>query len=148
MPDNLKRKTLAFLCLAVLLTALIAAALPQLDLSSGIPLPFTQGQAGALPADQSPQTTISISTFLKALLETTLVLVVAVVLFKARKGLPWKQFLLPALIVGLLTILVLYFLFALLDVHINFDLSMPEILPPAVDIHVPLLGSPPPACSG
>ncbi|HVM71850.1 MAG TPA: DUF4129 domain-containing protein, partial [Anaerolineales bacterium] len=128
---------------AVIVTVLIAAALPALDLKPGTPLPFQRDATGALPTDQSPQTTISISTFLKALLETVLVMVLVYAAYKYRKGLRGKELLLPALITGILTLIVLDILFALVYVHINFDVSAPEILPPAVNIKVPPLGAPP-----
>ncbi len=142
MPDNRKRKTLIFFLVTVILTFLVAAALPRLDLQPGTPLPAFQGAPTTTP-DQPPQTTISISTFLKAVLGSILVLVLGYFIYQARKGLHWKEILLPALVVGILTMLALYILFAVFDVHINFDFSTPDILPPAVDIKIPPLGAPP-----
>jgi hypothetical protein len=144
MSDNLKRKTLAFLLGIVLFTVLLAAALPQLNLSSGIPLPFMQGQSGTPLPGQYPQPTITVSTFLKAVLESIVVLILGYVLYKARKGLPSKQILLPALEVGILTLLALYVLFAMIGVHIDLNSQTQETLPPAVNIIVPPLGPPPP----
>jgi hypothetical protein len=144
MPDNLKRTTLAFLLLTVLVTVLLAAALPSLNLQPGQPLPFQRDTLDPLPAGQPPQTIISISTFLKALLESILALMVGFALYKSRKGLPWKEIILPALIVGILTLVALYILFVLLAVHINTDISALEILPPPVVMQAPPLGPLPP----
>jgi hypothetical protein len=144
MPDNLKRKTLAFLLLAVILTVLLAAALPALNLQPGIPLPFQRDDSGALQSNQTPQASISFGTFSKAILESILVLIIIYALFESRKGLPWKKILLPALMVGLLALIVLYILFAMLGVHINLNSSAPDVLPPAVNITPPPLGPLPP----
>ena len=98
MPDNLKRKTLAFLLLAVILTVLLAAALPALNLQPGIPLPFQRDDSGALQSNQTPQASISFGTFSKAILESILVLIIIYALFESRKGLPWKKILLLLLL--------------------------------------------------
>lgn len=144
MTDNLKRKTLAFLLLTVIVTVLIAAALPQLELKPGIPLPFLEGSQGALPSDQTPNVSISIGTFLKAVLESILVLVIAYGGYKLLKGVPWKEILIPSLFIATLALLALSILFSLLNVHINFEPLAPEILPPAVNIKGPPLGPLPP----
>jgi len=140
MPDNLKRKTLAFFILAVIVTVLIAAALPALDLQPGIPLPFQRDASGTIQADSLPQVSISMSTFLKSVLGFILVLVGAYFGYKLIRGVPWKQILVPASFLAILTFVIVAILFLFLNVHTNFDFSTPDVLPPAVNITPPALG--------
>jgi len=144
MSENLKRKTFALLLATVILTVLIAAALPKLQLEPGTPLPFQPGLPGTLQTDQPSQVSISVGTSLKAVLEFILFLVIVYIGYKLVKGVPWNQILVPALFIAILTMIALTILFFLLKVQINFEPFAPDILPPAVSINVPPLGPLPP----
>ena len=135
MPADIKRKTLTFLLLAVILTFLIAVALPQFELKPGIPLPAPEAGVGTLPTDQVPAVSVSINTFLKAVLEIILVLVMAYGSYKLLKGAPWKEILAPALKIAVLAMLVLYIFFLLARVSIKSGSFAPEILPS--DLNLP-----------
>ena len=140
MSDTLKRKTLALLLFFGILTVLIAAALPRLELKPGIPLPSQPGLAGTDQVQPVVQGSVSINTFMVALLMTILVLVLLYALYKARHAAPWKEILLRSLGIAVLTLLAVLILFSLTRVTINFAPSEPDVLPPALDVKAPLLG--------
>jgi len=144
MSEHLKRTTLAFLLLAVIVTVLLAAALPQLDLKPGSALPFQARFSEQYQTEQTPQVRISISTYLKAILWSILVVLIGYLIYKSRQNIPLKDILLPALIVAILTMVALYILFVIFNVGVNLDFSAPEIVPPAVNMTAPQLGPLPP----
>lgn len=143
MSDDAKRKRLLFLLLAASLMILIAAALPQLELKPGIPLPKWDGSAGPSPIESQPDVSISFSTFSKALLEVVGILVLVYCVYKFLRGVPWKEILGPALRIGLLTLAAIVFLFALANLHLTSESPPPEVLPPILKREGPPLGSPP-----
>jgi hypothetical protein len=135
MPADIKRKTLTFLLMAVILTALIAAALPQFELKPGVPLPASQTGVGTFSPDQAPAVSISINTYLKAVVEIVLILVIAYGSYKLLKGVPWKEILAPALKIAVSSMVVLYFFFLLARVQIKSEPFALEILPS--DLNIP-----------
>ena len=143
MSDDAKRKRLLFLLLAASLMILIAAALPQLELKPGIPLPKWEGNAGPPPIESQPDMSISFSTFSKALLEVVGILVLVYTVYKFLKGVPWKEILGPALLMALLTVVAVIILFALTNPHITSEPLAPQVLPPELKREGPPLGSPP-----
>jgi len=143
MSDDAKHKRLLFLLLAASLMILIAAALPQLELKPGIPLPKWEGSVGPSPIESQPAMSISFSTFSKALLEVVGILVLVYSVYKFLKGVPWKEILGPALLIALLTLVAVIILFALANLHITPEPPAPEVLPPILKREGPPLGSPP-----
>ncbi len=135
MPADIKRKTLTFLLMAVILTALIAAGLPQLELKPGVPLPAPQVGVGAPSPDQAPAVSVSLNTYLKAVLDIVLVLVIAYGSYKLLKGAPWRAILAPALKIAVLCMIVLSFFFLLARVQIKSEPIALEILP--ADLNIP-----------
>jgi hypothetical protein len=140
MPADIKRQTLPFLLMAVIMTVLIAAALPQFELKPGVPLPASQVGAGIPSAEQAPAVSVSINTYFEAVLEIVLVLVMAYGSYKLLKGVPWKEILAPALKIAILSMAVLCIFFLLTSVHIKSEPLAPEILPPDLKIPGPPLG--------
>jgi Domain of unknown function (DUF4129) len=144
MSDDAKRKRLIFLLLAASLMVLIAAALPQLELKPGIPLPKWEGGTLLSPIDSQPNVTISLSTFFKALLEVVGIIVAIYCLYKFLKGVPWKEILGPALQIALLAALAIVSLFAFANLNITSGSLASEVLPPELHLEEgPPLGSPP-----
>jgi hypothetical protein len=143
MSDDAKRKRLLFLLLAAGLMILIAAALPRLELKPGIPLPKWEGGAGPPPSESQPDVSISLSTFLKALLEVVGILVLVYSVYKLLRGVPWKEILGPALLIALLALVAIVILFALTNLLITTEPLAPEVLPPELKREGPPLGSPP-----
>ena len=69
MSQNVKRKTLACLLGIIILTVLVAGALPGLELKLGEPLPGQPaGTMGVPPDEFSPLPAISVNSFWKAVL--------------------------------------------------------------------------------
>ena len=143
MTDDAKRRTLTFLVLAAIVMILIAAVLPQLDLKPGIPLPNQDGGKGTLPTEDMSGVSISVNTFFKAIVEVIIVLVLVYSGYRLLTGVPWKELLVPSLFIAVVAIVALCFLFVLANAHITLKPLEPEILPPALKIDGPPLGSPP-----
>ena len=143
MPDDAKRKRLIFLLLAASLMILIAAALPQLELKPGIPLPKWEGSTRWSSIESQPEVSISFSTFFKALLAIVMILVLLYCVYNFLRGVPWKKIIGPALFTALLALVVIVFLSAVTNVHITSEPFAPEILPPEIKPAGPPLGPPP-----
>jgi hypothetical protein len=144
MSDDAKRNRLIFLLLAASLMVLIAAALPQLELKPGIPLPKWEGGTLPSPIDSQPNVTISLSTFFKALFEVVGLIVALYCLYKFLKGVPWKDILGPALRIGLVAGVAIAILFAFANLQITPGSLASEVLPPELHLEErPPLGSPP-----
>ena len=144
MSDDAKRKTFIFLLLTAGCMVLIAAALPRLDLKPGIPLPKWGGGTLTSLSESEPNVTISLSTFLKALLEAVGIIVAIYCLYKFLKGVPWKEILGPALRIALLASLAIAILFSFANLHITPGTPAADVLPPELHLEEgPPLGSPP-----
>lgn len=142
MTNETKRKTLIFLLLTLIATVIVAAALPQLALRPGIPLPEQTGISGSLPAEGYPAVSISSDTYLTAILVVvvTVVLVVIIGGFQLFKEVSWKRIAWLTLFLAILTPIVLGVLFALANIHITSSALEPEILPPELTRDGPPLG--------
>ncbi len=121
----------------------IAAALPQLELKPGIPLPKWEGSGLPSAIESQPDVSIPISTFFKALLEDVGILVSIYFVYKILRGVPWKEILGPALRIALLALVAIIILFALTNSHVTPEPLAPEVLPPELQREGPPLGSPP-----
>jgi hypothetical protein len=140
MTNEAKRKTLMFFLLAVIVTILIAAALPQLDLKSGIPLPDYKDTNAAQPAEINPFAAISLSTLMKTILAFVVVCVCLYGGYKALRGAPWKEIIGPALFIAFTAGVVLVIFFVLGRVRVNLAPQAVEILPPALKVSGPPFG--------
>jgi hypothetical protein len=121
---------------------LIAAALPRLEIEPAFPLPRWEGN-GALPAENTPEVLISVSTFFKAIIGVVIAMVLAFSSYKLLKGIAWKDLLGPLLFIALVIVVALIILFVMANVHITFKPLEAEILPPALKSNGPPLGPPP-----
>jgi len=139
MTDNAKRKLTAFLLLAVIVIILIAAALPQLELKAGIPLPRQNGGTAALPEDAPPTLSLSLNDFFKAIFAVVVVALMAYSVYQLLKGVHWKEIVGPALLVATLTVIVVCILFALINMPITSQPVATEVLPPILKIDGPPL---------
>ncbi len=90
MTGDAKLKTLACLAGVLILTIVIAAALPRLELKPGVPLPFQALGTGAmLPTEAEPLLAISISAFWRAVLGLFLVASLVYNVYRLLKGVAW-----------------------------------------------------------
>jgi hypothetical protein len=143
MTDDAKRKWLALLLLAAIMLVLIAVALPQLDLKPGIPLPKWASGTGQMPTEDMPAMSISVSTFFEAILEIIAILILAYIVYKILKGVPWKQLVGPTLSMVVVAIVVLLILFALVNINVTPVPPEMDVPPPVLKADGPPLGSPP-----
>ncbi len=147
MTDDLKRKSLAFLLLAAVATILLAAALPQLTLKPGIPLPDWGNEAGTLATDELRGVTISVNTLFKAIVVVIVGLVLAYVAYRFLRGRSWKEIFKesaePILMIVVLALIVLAIIFILTRVHVTAQPVETETLPPSIKVNGPPLGLPP-----
>jgi hypothetical protein len=132
MTADAKHRALMFLLLATLALILIAAALPQLELLPGLPLPGIETARTTEHVDDTTTVTISVGTYMKALLEVVTALVVAFVAYRLIMGVPWRDVLIPGLAIAALGLILLSILFALQGVRIKPELEAPQVLPPAL----------------
>jgi hypothetical protein len=91
MTPDLKRRILASLVGILVLTVVIAAALPQLELKPGIPLPGQDAVARSkLQSDALPLMAISVDAFWKAVLGILLLASLAYGSYKLLRGAKWN----------------------------------------------------------
>ena len=143
MTNHAKRKITAFLLLAMIVLILIAAALPQLELKPGTPLPSWVNGTGRPPVEEAPTESISVNTFLKAVLAIIAVLILAYSVYKFLAGVSWKEILGPALMIAVLAAAALFILFAVFTVRISPASLEPTRPPPIPTTDGPPLGAPP-----
>jgi len=147
MTDDIKRKTLAFFLLAVIVTALLAAALPRLKLNPGLPLPGPQHRFETPFVEPTPLASLSFSTLFKAIMGIVLTLAVLYGGYRMIKGAPWKDLVrifLSILAFTLPVMVALVILFALVNVRITRAPVEVNVPPPDLDIQGPPLGPLPP----
>ena len=140
MTNEAKRKTFFFFLVAVIVTGLIAAALPQFELKPGVPLPGYHSTSDARPAEVNPFAAISINTFFKSILAFVLVCVCIYGAYKMLRGAPWKEIIGPAALIAGIAAVVLCILFALSHIGVQPGPQNEEILPPPLRVEGPPFG--------
>ena len=92
MTSSTKHKTLIFLGLVMIITALVAAGLPQLKLQPGMPIPRIENNKLVITSIEAvPSVTITISQFAKAFLALFLTGLTIYVIYRLTRGLDWKH---------------------------------------------------------
>ena len=133
MTDTAKRKALILFGLVMLLTVILAASLPQLDLQPGMPLPrLEEGQMMLLPIEEEPLVVISVSEFLRTLFALVLAGAILYMTYKLLRGSDWRNlgsFIQPLMIVVLIMGIVIFVIMLLP----KGESSLPMELPPAVE---------------
>ena len=144
MTDATRRKSLAFLALSAILIVIIASALPQLELNPGTPIPVSQESSGALPTESFAAPTISVSTFVRAMMLIILALGMAYCGFLILRGTSFKDLLRPVLSLmglGVVASMAVVAIFALFHIHLAPGSPGAEILPPTAEIDASPLGT-------
>ena len=112
MTYNTKRKALALLGVIILVTMIVAASLPQLELQPGMPLPSMEnGQMVLAPIEEEPLIVISISEFFKVLFSLVLAGSILYVIYRILKGVGWRDlgsYFQPILVVGLISSIIMF----------------------------------------
>lgn len=92
MTNLTKRRALSYLFLTALITMLLAATLPHLELQKGIPLPGSANTGGNAPAvEEAPLIAVNISTFAKMVLALLVIMMLVYLLMKMHLGPDWKD---------------------------------------------------------
>ena len=150
MTDKAKRKALIYYLLAVMMVMLIAAGLPGMQLTSGIPLPEPpkleltpiqplpnlEESQNKSPTDTTPPAEISAITLARAILGVILTFTILFVIYKIRRKVRWQDGMTRLLVMIILAVVGLLLLFSL------FGISA-ETLPTALSVFGPSLGAPP-----
>ena len=146
MTGEAKRKTLAWLMGVVILTIVIAAALPTLELKPGVPLPLPESAPyGAPSAEALPWLAISISAFWKAVLGLFLVASLVYTVYRALKETVWiwRDVLRAILYLIPITLILVGLVLALSRVRVTLQPVELEIPPEMPEIPGPPLGAVP-----
>ena len=92
MIGSAKRNSLILLGLVMMITIMIAASLPQLDLQPGMPLPKLENDQVVIPpAEAQPTGTISVNKFFLAFVALLVAVSLLQVLYKFLRGTRWKD---------------------------------------------------------
>jgi hypothetical protein len=140
MTVDAKRVTIALFLLAVAAVVLVAAAIPQLALQPGIPLPDVDFHGEDLPPESIPVISISFVTLIKMLLGVFLLGTAVYAGYKLRNKISWREMLVPVVSIAVMALVGLAILLSLHGARIDFQTLEPETLPPEVVFEGPPLG--------
>jgi hypothetical protein len=129
MISSTKHKALIFLGLVMLVTVIIAASLPQLELQPGMPLPRLENDQVVLaPIEEEPLMAISISEFFKVLFALALAGSILYVIYKMIKSSHWKDigfYIQPIMVVSLIAAIVIFLIMLLPKTQNDLPMEMP-----------------------
>jgi hypothetical protein len=91
MPENVKRRAILYLGLAVLLTILIAASLGRARFYPGLPMPVTDGQSVAVALPELPEIKLQVNTFFFVFFSIFLAALIIVTFYRLMHGTSWKR---------------------------------------------------------
>jgi len=117
MTYSTKLKALILLGLVTLITVIIAASLPQLELQPGMPLPSVENsQVVIAPIEEEPLVAISVNEFVKILLALALAGSMLYVIYRMIKGVGWRglgSYIQPIMIVSLIACIIIFLIMLL-----------------------------------
>jgi hypothetical protein len=137
MTSSTKQKVLILLGLVMLVTLLIAASLPQLELQPGMPLPKLEvGQIIVAEREAEPLVTVSVSKFLLIFFGLILGGSMLYVLYQLFKGADWKfltSFIPSMVVISLSAVSFIFFILLLTRSGKSsppMDIPIPTATPP------------------
>ena len=132
LADDVRKKALLFLFLALIATILIGAGLPRLKLQPGMPLPsLGEGQVTAPATVEVPLVQVQVSQVLKILLGLILAGILIYLVYRGMAGTSWKDLLsglLKSFAVALVVFVILFLAISLLPK--SELVALPETPPP------------------
>jgi hypothetical protein len=146
MTGSIKRNTLILLGLVMIITMIIAASLPQLELKPGTPLPkLENGQVVAAPVENHELVAISINKFIMVSFSLVLAGLMLYIMYELLKGADWKMLISSIRSILFVSLLVMILIFLILRLprssdYVPIDLPLPT---PAPSISAPLGSAPP-----
>jgi hypothetical protein len=144
MTNSAKRRALILLLLTALVTMLLAAALSQLELQKGIPLPGTSNGVGGSPVEEGGSVSVNISTFAKIAFAIMFLLVILYIIARLRLKPNWKEIAQAFVVIAVISLALTGILFAFADARVTSDPLQPEMLPTEVRLPGPDLAPVPP----
>jgi hypothetical protein len=136
MTGSTKQKALIFLGLVMIIVAVIAASLPQLELQPGLPLPRLQNDQMVIePVEAEPFVSISVNEFFKVFFLLIVAGTLLYTLYKMLRGATWKDLtgLIRSILVFSLVVIGFVFLIMLLPrskISIPVEIPLPTPEPP------------------
>jgi hypothetical protein len=136
MTGNAKRKTLILLGLVMIITVMIAASLPQLELRPGMPLPSVNSNQVVIPPDEQEQPVVlPVSEVFKVILTLILAGLILYLIYRMIRSIGWanvrsyvQMFIVILLIVGSLAFLIM--LLPMTQDSLAMELPLPTQMPP------------------
>ncbi|MCX6031491.1 MAG: DUF4129 domain-containing protein [Chloroflexi bacterium] len=146
MAENVKRKALVFLFLALMITLVIGAGLPRLKFQPGMPLPsLGGGQVAVATSVDAPAVGVTVNTFVFMLFLIIMGVFLLVLIYRMVKGTDWKKLLSDLFsFLAILLALVVILLLALSLLPKSQGAFEAEPLPPPRPIVTAPLGPVPP----
>ena len=133
MTGQVKRKTLMWLGLVMIITAMIAASLPQLELQPGMPLPSLENdQVVIAPVEVEPTETIEANKFAVVLFVILVACLVLYALYKLLRGAEWKSLpavIWPALVISLIISGLVFMILRLSNPESSMAMELPVPIP-------------------
>jgi hypothetical protein len=147
MTGKTKQMTLIFLGMAMIITVVIAASLPRLELHPGMPLPsLDNGRMVFAPIEEAPLVSISVNDFYKSLIFPILAGLILYIFYRMFRSIGWKK--LGSFIQPLIAICMIIFSVVLIVFLLPKNRSAPVIeMPLPIDTPPPVtspLGPVPP----
>jgi hypothetical protein len=133
MTNETKRKAILFLILAALITVLLAAALPQLELQKGVPLPNSNNltETAGDKVLEYPLL-ISINTYVKTVIGLFLLIILIYLAVTRRRQMNFRDTALILLMIAALSLMLTSLMYAFSKVEISMLPTAVEILPPGI----------------
>lgn len=133
MTGRVKRQTLIWLGLVMIIIAIIAASLPQLELHPGMPLPRLENdQVVVMPVEAEPLEFISVNKFAIIFFIILLAGSVLYVVYKLLRGAEWKSlaaFIWPILVISLIVTGVVFLILWLFKPESSMVMELPMPTP-------------------
>ena len=140
MTYSAKRKTLIFLGLVMVITMIIAASLPRLQLHPGMPLPrLLNGQVLVPPTQEDQFLSISASKFVIVLIGLIVAITMLYSIYRLMRGADWKNIMVAARSMLFISMIVCVILLLMMMVPASQNSTQVEMPPQTPE---PLVTSP------
>jgi hypothetical protein len=140
MTGSTKHNALILLGLVMIITVIIAASLPQLELQPGMPVPrLENSQVVLAPTEEEPLVAISINEFFKVLFVLALAGSILYVIYRMIRGVGWvnvRYFLQLIMVISMIAGSIIFLIMLLPKTQSALPMEMP------VPTYTPLVTSP------
>jgi hypothetical protein len=136
MTGNAKKKILVLLGLVMIITVIIAASLPQLELQPGLPLPDIENNLVVIPpGDLVPSVTLQVSELVKVLLALICTGIILYYIYKLIRNVGWsnmRSYIKPFIVIALIIDIIIFLIMQLPAPQSDpqMELPLPMYTPP------------------